>query len=59
MSDDELLFLSRERKPLPSNWRAPQLNLHAARAVRHEEIRLGRSLTKEEQNALIARLCAQ
>jgi len=40
----------------PGRWNAPQLNLHAARAVRHEEIKLGRALTQDEQTALLRKL---
>jgi hypothetical protein len=40
----------------PSRWDAPRLNLHTARAVRHEEIRLGRALTPAEQKAHIRKL---
>ena len=48
MSDDELLFFGHERKLRYLPWRAPQLNLHAARAVRREEIRLGRSRSRRK-----------
>jgi len=43
--------------PQSNDWKAPSLNLAAARAVRHEELRLGRSMTKEEQDAFIKKLC--
>ena len=42
----------------PSRWDGPQLNLNAARAIRYEEIRLGRSMTLDEQRAHIKKLCA-
>ena len=43
----------------PSRWDAPRLNLHTARAIRHEEIRLGRSLSPAEQKAHIRKLLDQ
>jgi len=42
----------------PSRWDAPMLNLNAARAIRFEEIRLGRSMTPAEQSEHIRKLCA-
>jgi hypothetical protein len=43
--------------PANNGWRAPSININRARAVRHEEIRLGRSLSKEEADAYIKKLC--
>jgi len=43
----------------PSRWDAPKLNLHTARVIRHEEIRLGRSMTPEEQKVQIRKLLDQ
>jgi hypothetical protein len=40
----------------PSRWDAAKLNLHTARVIRHEEIRLGRTMTPEEQKAHIRKL---
>jgi hypothetical protein len=62
---DELVIVGAPTHPgrvtisVPANngWRAPSLNLAAARAVRHREILLGRSMTKEEQDAFIKKLC--
>jgi len=42
----------------PARWDAPRLNLNAAREIRFEEIKLGRSMTPAEQKAHIAKLCA-
>ncbi len=66
MADDELVIVGPPKHPgrvsinVPANndWRAPRLNLAAARAVRHEEIRLGRSLSEVEQAELLKRLCS-
>jgi hypothetical protein len=65
MENDELVVIGAPKHPgrvsinIPQNndWKAPSLNLAAARAVRHEELRLGRSMTKEEQDAFIKKLC--
>ena len=40
-----------------TRWDAPQLCLNRAKAIRHEEIRLGRSMTPAEQDAHIRKLC--
>jgi len=42
----------------PSRFDAPQLNLHAAKVIRWEEIRLGRSMSKEEQTEYIRKILA-
>jgi len=60
-AEDGLIFASTVNKDPrwqnnPSRWDAAQLNLHTARAVRHEEIRLGRALTPAEQKAHIRKL---
>ena len=59
MNADELVFMNHDARAKAAHaqyvrdggerWLAPRLNLEAARAVRHEEIRLGRSMSKEEQ----------
>jgi hypothetical protein len=41
----------------PSRDGLPYFNLNRARAIRHEEIRLGRSMTPAEQDAHIRKLC--
>lgn len=41
----------------PKRWDAPMLNLNAAREIRFEEIRIGRSMTQAEQAAHIRKLC--
>ncbi len=64
-TEDTLVFVehpSAEHRDLrfdnnPTRWDAPKLNLNRARAVRHEEIRLGRSMTPAEQEAHIRKLC--
>ena len=42
---------------VPSRDGLPYFNLNRARAIRHEEIRLGRSMTPAEQEAHIRKLC--
>jgi hypothetical protein len=42
----------------PSRWDAPMLNIEAAKVICHEELRLGRSMTKEEQTDYIRKICA-
>jgi len=42
----------------PARWDAPMLNINAAREIRHEEIKLGRSMTPAEQAAHIRKLCS-
>jgi hypothetical protein len=64
MEKDELVIVGAPKHPgrvsinIPqsNDWKAPRLDLNRARAVRHEEIRLGRSMTKEEQDAFIKKL---
>lgn len=41
----------------PTRWDAPQLVLNRARAIRHEEIRIGRDMTPAEQEMHIRKLC--
>ena len=41
----------------PSRDGLPYFNLNRAKAIRHEEIRLGRSMTTTEQEAHIRKLC--
>jgi hypothetical protein len=52
-------YVDQRWKNNPSRWDAPKLNLHTARAIRHEEIRLGRFLTPDEQKAHIRKLCGE
>ena len=66
LMEDELVIIGAPKHPgkvsinIPqgNEWRAPRLSLNRARAVRHRELILGRSMTPTEADEYIRLLCA-